>query len=145
MGFSIPPLQTEAALGHFDAVLHVGDMAYDMAQDNARCESLESYRRISIRKSSFSLKIYSRDNCLPPFRFGDAFMRQMQPVAGLLPYMTCPGNHENHYNFLNYKSRFTMPGAVEVSRRMFHFVSIQYPSFPFLGLSIVFHPFQIQL
>ena len=45
------------------------------------------------------------------FRFGDAFMRQMQPVAGLLPYMTCPGNHENHYNFLNYKSRFTMPGG----------------------------------
>ena len=36
LGFSIPPLQTEAALGHFDAVLHVGDMAYDMAQDNAR-------------------------------------------------------------------------------------------------------------
>ena len=39
LGFSIPPLQTEAALGHFDAVLHVGDMAYDMAQDNARCEN----------------------------------------------------------------------------------------------------------
>lgn len=77
-GYSIGPLQSEAAMGHFDAILHVGDLAYDMAQDNAR--------------------------------FGDEFMRQMQPVAGLVPYMTCPGNHENHYNFLNYKSRFTMPG-----------------------------------
>ena len=42
LGFSIPPLQTEAALGHFDAVLHVGDMAYDMAQDNARQVDHES-------------------------------------------------------------------------------------------------------
>jgi len=93
LGFSIPPLQTEAALGHFDAVLHVGDMAYDMAQDNAR--------------------------------FGDAFMRQMQPVAGLLPYMTCPGNHENHYNFLNYKSRFTMPGnGLDDEPNMFYSVDI---------------------
>ena len=36
LGHSIPPLQTEAALGHFDAVLHIGDMAYDMFLDNAR-------------------------------------------------------------------------------------------------------------
>ena len=24
--------------------------------------------------------------------------------------MTCPGNHEWHYNFSNYKARFNMPG-----------------------------------
>ena len=36
LGCSIPPLQTEAALGHFDAVLHIGDIAYDMSYDNAR-------------------------------------------------------------------------------------------------------------
>lgn len=93
LGFSIPPLQTEAALGHFDAVLHFGDMAYDMAQDDAR--------------------------------FGDAFMRQMQPVAGLMPYMTTPGNHENHYNFLNYKNRFTMPGNDDAEQpNMFYSVNI---------------------
>lgn len=26
---------------------------------------------------------------------GDEFMRQIQPLAALLPYMTCPGNHES--------------------------------------------------
>jgi hypothetical protein len=25
---------------------------------------------------------------------GDEFMKQIQPVAAYVPYMTCPGNHE---------------------------------------------------
>ena len=28
-------------------------------------------------------------------RVGDEFMRQIEPVATYVPYMTCPGNHEN--------------------------------------------------
>ena len=44
--------------------------------------------------------------------------------------MTCPGNHEWHYNFSNYKARFNMPG--DHHNNMFfsfdigpvHFVSI---------------------
>ena len=44
--------------------------------------------------------------------------------------MTCPGNHEWHYNFSNYKARFNMPG--DENNNMFfsfdigpvHFVSI---------------------
>ena len=47
-----------------------------------------------------------------------------------MPYMTCPGNHEWHYNFSNYKARFNMPG--DENNNMFfsfdigpvHFVSI---------------------
>lgn len=27
-------------------------------------------------------------------RIGDEFMRLIEPVAASLPYMTCPGNHE---------------------------------------------------
>lgn len=27
-------------------------------------------------------------------RVGDKFMRLIEPVAASLPYMTCPGNHE---------------------------------------------------
>lgn len=27
-------------------------------------------------------------------RVGDRFMRLIEPVAANLPYMTCPGNHE---------------------------------------------------
>jgi hypothetical protein len=25
---------------------------------------------------------------------GDEFMRQIEPIAAYVPYMTCPGNHE---------------------------------------------------
>ena len=27
-------------------------------------------------------------------RVGDEFMRQIEPIAAYVPYMTCPGNHE---------------------------------------------------
>ncbi|KAK2173036.1 hypothetical protein NP493_909g00016 [Ridgeia piscesae] len=76
---SLARLQEETQQGHFDAVFHVGDFAYNMDTDNAAV--------------------------------GDAFMNQVQSVAAYVPYMTCVGNHENAYNFSNYKSRFTMPGG----------------------------------
>ncbi|KAF7242251.1 Acid phosphatase type 7 [Varanus komodoensis] len=44
---------------------------------------------------------------------GDAFMRTIEPVAASVPYMTCPGNHEQKYNFSNYRARFSMPGDTE--------------------------------
>ncbi|XP_029475711.1 acid phosphatase type 7 isoform X2 [Rhinatrema bivittatum] len=46
-------------------------------------------------------------------RIGDAFMRQIESVAAYVPYMTCPGNHEEKYNFSNYRNRFSMPGNTE--------------------------------
>merc|ERR1719334_2988767 len=62
---------------------------------------------------------------------GDDFMDQIQPIAGYLPYMTCPGNHERYNDFLQYRSRFSMPnyGATEGIYYSFdvgpvHFVSI---------------------
>lgn len=33
---ALPKLQEESQNGLFDLILHVGDMAYDMADDNAR-------------------------------------------------------------------------------------------------------------
>ncbi|XP_074872570.1 acid phosphatase type 7 [Carettochelys insculpta] len=78
---SLPRLQRDTEQGLYDAVLHVGDFAYDMDQFNALV--------------------------------GDAFMRKIEPVAALLPYMTCPGNHEEKYNFSNYRARFSMPGDTE--------------------------------
>uniref|UniRef100_A0A8C9EDI3 Acid phosphatase 7, tartrate resistant (putative) n=1 Tax=Phocoena sinus TaxID=42100 RepID=A0A8C9EDI3_PHOSS len=43
----------------------------------------------------------------------DKFMNLIEPVAASLPYVTCPGNHEDHYNFSNYKACFIMPGDSE--------------------------------
>uniref|UniRef100_A0A8C8W7M1 Purple acid phosphatase n=1 Tax=Peromyscus maniculatus bairdii TaxID=230844 RepID=A0A8C8W7M1_PERMB len=78
---ALPRLRRDTQQGMFDAVLHVGDFAYNMDQDNARV--------------------------------GDRFMRLIEPVAASVPYMTCPGNHEQRYNFSNYKARFSMPGDNE--------------------------------
>jgi len=78
-GRSLGYLQQETQRGHFDAILHVGDMAYDMDTNNARV--------------------------------ADQFMRQIEPIAAYVPYMTVVGNHENAYNFSNYVNRFTMPGG----------------------------------
>jgi len=77
---SLPYLQRETMEGHFHAVIHVGDMAYDMAEHDGQR--------------------------------GDQFMTQVEPIASHIPYMTCPGNHEWHYNFSNYRARFSksMPG-----------------------------------
>lgn len=36
-------------------------------------------------------------------RVGDEFMKQIQEIAAYLPYMTCVGNHEEKYNFSNYR------------------------------------------
>jgi len=94
---SLPFLQKGSVNGMFDAILHVGDMAYDMAEDNGRR--------------------------------GDLFMEQIEPIASTVPYMTCPGNHEHHYNFSNYKARFNMPGDEEKMFYSFdigpvHFVAV---------------------
>ena len=61
----------------YDMILHIGDFAYDMFNENGER--------------------------------GDEFMRQIEPIAAYVPYMTCPGNHEYAYNFSHYKFRFTMP------------------------------------
>ncbi|XP_077516899.1 acid phosphatase type 7-like isoform X3 [Amblyomma americanum] len=55
-------------------------------------------------------------------RVGDEFMRQIEPVAAYVPYMTCVGNHENAYNFSNYVNRFSMvDSAGRVNNHFFSF------------------------
>ncbi|XP_014355417.2 acid phosphatase type 7 isoform X1 [Papilio machaon] len=110
-------LQDEAQRGHFDLIIHVGDFAYDMHDDNARV--------------------------------GDQFMRQVQPLAALVPYMTCPGNHEEAYNFSNYRARFSMPGGAESLYYSYdvgpvHFVSISTEPYYFLqyGLKVLENQFR---
>lgn len=59
---SLGRLQQDTQKGMYDAIIHVGDFAYDMNTDNARV--------------------------------GDEFMQQIESVAAYVPYMVCPGNHE---------------------------------------------------
>lgn len=61
----------DAKSGSYDAVLNVGDLAYDMRDD-------DGHR-------------------------GDLYLNMVQPLAASLPFMTCPGNHEVHYDFSHYR------------------------------------------
>lgn len=61
---ALPYIQNEAQRSKFDVIIHVGDFAYDMHEEDSRV--------------------------------GDQFMRQIQPLAATVPYMTCPGNHEEN-------------------------------------------------
>ncbi|XP_046382469.1 acid phosphatase type 7 isoform X2 [Ischnura elegans] len=106
---SLPRLQEEVQRGMYDAILHVGDFAYDMNTENAEV--------------------------------GDEFMRQIESIAAYMPYMTCPGNHEEAYNFSNYKARFAMPGEFDSMFYSFnmgpiHFISISTEFYYFLNYGI---------
>lgn len=103
---SMSYLQEESQRGLYDVIIHVGDFAYDMHDNNAQV--------------------------------GDQFMRQIQSVAAYVPYMTCPGNHEEKYNFSNYKARFSMPGPYDSMMYSWdlgpvHFISISTEFYYFLN------------
>lgn len=105
---SMARLQEETQLGHFDLILHVGDMAYNMDDDNAR--------------------------------FGDQFMNSIESMAAYIPYMTCPGNHENAYNFSQYVAKFSMPWSLSTyGGDANHFYSFNVGPVHVIGFSTEFY------
>ncbi|EDV46121.1 uncharacterized protein Dere_GG18893, isoform A [Drosophila erecta] len=94
---SLARLQQETQRGMYDAIIHVGDFAYDMNTKNARV--------------------------------GDEFMRQIETVAAYLPYMVVPGNHEEKFNFSNYRARFNMPGETDSLWYSFNLGPVHFVSF----------------
>jgi len=85
-----------------------GDMGSANAQSMARLqqETQRGHFDAILHVGDFGYDL-STDDAL----VGDQFMRQVESMAAYVPYMTSPGNHEYHYNFSNYKNRFTMPGG----------------------------------
>ncbi|XP_032588765.1 acid phosphatase type 7 isoform X2 [Drosophila mojavensis] len=94
---SLARLQQDSQLGMYDAIIHVGDFAYDMDSNDARV--------------------------------GDEFMRQIETLAAYVPYMVCPGNHEEKYNFSNYRARFNMPGDGDSLWYSFNMGPVHFVSF----------------
>ncbi|XP_023227266.1 acid phosphatase type 7-like [Centruroides sculpturatus] len=73
-------------------------------------------------------------------KVGDLFMRLIEPIATLVPYMVTVGNHESFWNFSNYKTRFDMPGnednmmySLKVGPALFIFLSTEVYYFLELG------------
>jgi len=74
-------VEDEVNSGKADMVLHVGDYAYD---------------------------IFTPDpNSTTNGTFGDLFFNMVQPIASVVPYMGCPGNHEGKFNLSHYTNLFS--------------------------------------
>ena len=79
---SLPALYKEAASGDYNAILHVGDFAYDLDSDGGEVYTV--WQRL--------LCVY-HNIMLCSGKNGDEFMRRLEPIAATVPYMTTEGNH----------------------------------------------------
>jgi len=74
-----------------------------VAYDSLLKEAQMGVSDVIVHVGDFAYDMW-RDNST----WGDRWFDYMQPIMATQPYMVCPGNHEGLYNFLNYRSRFTM-------------------------------------
>ena len=63
---------------------------------------------------------------------GNLFLSQVKPIASHIPYMTVPGNHESNFNFIHYKSRFSMPNHTETDNMYY---TLEFPNIKFICFS----------
>ena len=95
-GRSLALMKADAASGTLDAFIHVGDIAYDL---DTRAD--EAGRAAAPGEGNPPPHNTGIDGGV-----GDAFMRELQPIAARVPYMVCPGNHEFNFNFTAFTHRF---------------------------------------
>ncbi|XP_001606004.2 acid phosphatase type 7 [Nasonia vitripennis] len=119
-------------------VVIFGDMGNENAQSLSR---LQEETQRGLYDAAIHVGDFAYDMNTHEARVGDEFMKQIQSVAAYLPYMTVPGNHEEKYNFSNYRARFTMPGDSEGLWYSFnmgpvHFVAIETEAYYFMNYGI---------
>ena len=80
-----------------------GDLGADNPQSLPRLqkEAQEGLYDAVYHVGDFGYDMYEEEG-----RLGDRFMREIEPLAAYVPYMTAVGNHEEKYNFSHYKVRF---------------------------------------
>ncbi|XP_034952744.1 acid phosphatase type 7 [Chelonus insularis] len=112
-----------------------GDMGNENAQSLAR---LQEEAQKGLYDAAIHVGDFAYDMNTDNARVGDQFMRQIESIAAYLPYMTVPGNHEEKYNFSNYRARFSMPGNSEGLWYSFnmgpvHFIAIETEAYYFMN------------
>ncbi|CAK9815267.1 Acid phosphatase type 7 [Anthophora plagiata] len=115
-----------------------GDMGNENAQSLSR---LQEETQHGLYDAAIHVGDFAYDMDTDNAHVGDEFMKQIESVAAYLPYMTVPGNHEERYNFSNYRSRFTMPGDSEGSWYSFnigpvHFIGIDTEVYYFMNYGL---------
>lgn len=59
-------------------------------------------------------------------RLWDEFMRLVEPVSAYVPYMVCPGNHEDFYDFAAYRNRYSLMPSVLSGSNSSEYYSFNY-------------------
>lgn len=77
-----------------------GDMGNENAQSLSR---LQEETERGLYDAAIHVGDFAYDMNTDDARVGDEFMKQIESVAAYIPYMTVPGNHEERYNFSNYR------------------------------------------
>jgi len=85
-------IQDVEASQPFDAIVHVGDIAYAGTGSTREFEGI-----------------------------WDLYGNQVQPLAAYMPQQTTVGNHEKYYNYTSFRSRYKMPGYETEGMGNFYF------------------------
>ena len=95
--FETAPEDSEEWAPH---IVIFGDMGNENAQSLPRLqkEAHSGLYDAAIHVGDFAYDMHTDDA-----RVGDEFMRQIESIAAYIPYMTIPDNHEERYNFSNYR------------------------------------------
>lgn len=115
-----------------------GDMGNENAQSLAR---LQEETQRGLYDTILHIGDFAYDMDSDNGEVGDEFMRQIESVAAYIPYMTCPGNHEEAYNFSHYRGRFSMPGSSDSLYYSFdigplHIISISTELYYFMNYGV---------
>ncbi|KAG7391170.1 Serine/threonine-protein phosphatase cpped1 [Phytophthora pseudosyringae] len=85
--------------------LVTGDIGY---QNAATLPMMQSEVAEGVVDGVVSVGDYAYDLDMMDGHVGDIFMQQIEPFAASVPFMVCPGNHEQHNTFSHYSERFRL-------------------------------------
>jgi hypothetical protein len=109
-GRSFPQLQKEAEDGTVEAIIHVGDIAYDLDTRKDESERRRTLATVHAQvtatgpeqgKNTSLDEVDGLDGAT-----GDRFLRDLEPIASVVPYLVSPGNHEFNFNTTAFTHRF---------------------------------------
>lgn len=113
-GSGAAQFRTAPALGTLPVkIAAVADLGEDCNRDGCGNATINRLGE-EAKKGSYSMLLHAGDIAYTGGEacIWDNFFQQMEAATSRVPYMVAPGNHERHYNFSGYRSRFSMPGEM---------------------------------
>lgn len=119
-------------------LIFYGDLGLKNAQSVPRLTKELELNDLIIHNGDFAYDLDTEHG-----RYGDAFMRLMEPIAARIPYQTSVGNHEIKNNFSEYNHRFTMfnRGPIKRGEQNNFFYSFNAGPVHFVAFSTEFYYF----